>query len=246
MKFAPHILGAALCSAPLASAFFAPSTLTRHVPPLPKTARAPSPSSSTRLHSSTSPSSSSINNVVLSPSTSDPAAFDSYAIGTPRVHRYLRDSNDSDEAEYVMWYHGRCTNLNDPKNNLPPLSTGRIGRATSRNGLVWTKCEVGSGSEANSPPGVSLGLNEESWWNFDTSHVGKYRQEMKECRVNSTIMCGGGGFAGCCNSIRMVCTTFTQKCFIFSILPSQPFRQVWDRSCSPCRRPRCWPREECI
>ena len=171
MKFTPHILGVALSSAPLASAF-APTT--HHVPPLSKAERAPSPSSSTRLHSSTSPSSSSINNVVLSPSTSDPAAFDSYAIGTPRVHRYLRDTaSTTDEAEYVMWYHGRCTNLNSAENNLPPLSTGRIGRATSRNGLVWTKCEVGSGSEASSPPGVSLGLNEESWWNFDTSHVGK-------------------------------------------------------------------------
>ena len=112
-----------------------------------------------------------MNNVVLSPSE-DPAAFDSYAIGTPRVHRYLRDANDSDEAEYVMWYHGRCQDLNHPDKNLPPLSTGRIGRATSRNGLVWTKCPIGSGSETNSPPGVSLGLNDESWWNFDTSHVG--------------------------------------------------------------------------
>ena len=173
MKFAPHILGAALCSAPFVSAF-APTT---HHALLPKTARPPSPpTTSTRLHSSTSPSppSASVNNVVLSPSTSDPSAFDSYAIGTPRVHRYLRDTaSTTDEAEYVMWYHGRCTNLNSAENNLPPLSTGRIGRATSRNGLVWTKCEVGSGSEASSPPGVSLGLNEESWWNFDTSHVGK-------------------------------------------------------------------------
>ena len=52
----------------------------------------------------------------------------------------------------------------------PPLSTGRIGRATSRNGLVWTKCDKGSGSETY--PAVSLGLNEESWWSFDTAHVG--------------------------------------------------------------------------
>ena len=157
MKFTSPILCVALSSAPLASAF-APSA--HHVP---------RPSSATRLHSSTS--SSAVNNVVLSPSE-DPAAFDSYAIGTPRVHRYLRDANDSDEAEYVMWYHGRCQDLNHPDQNLPPLSTGRIGRATSRNGLVWTKCPIGSGSETSSPPGVSLGLNDESWWNFDTSHVG--------------------------------------------------------------------------
>ena len=71
-----------------------------------------------------------------------------------------------------MWYHGRCQDLNSPDKNLPPLSTGRIGRATSRNGVVWTKCPLGSGDEAHSPPGVSLGLNAESWWNFDTAHVG--------------------------------------------------------------------------
>jgi predicted GH43/DUF377 family glycosyl hydrolase len=67
------------------------------------------------------------------------------------------------------WYHGRNTDL-DSDNKLPPLSTGRIGRATSRNGLHWEREEVGSASE--DVVGVSLGLNKESWWGFDTAHVG--------------------------------------------------------------------------
>ena len=141
---------------------------------------------STRLHFS---------NVVLRPSE-DPKAFDSGKIGSPRVHRYIRD-NDSSVAEYVMWYHGRSQEFPDDP-NLPPLSTGRIGmlraktkgshcqalvvisanastsfhagRAISKNGLVWEKCLEGSVSEDVSD--VSLGLNQESWWGFDTTHIG--------------------------------------------------------------------------
>lgn len=105
-------------------------------------------------------------NVVLSPST-DPEAFDSSKIGAARVHRYIRDGDD--DSEYVMWYHGRNHEF-DKENKLPPLSTGRIGRATSRNGLHWKRNTVGSESEDMT--GVSLGLNNESWWGFDTSHVG--------------------------------------------------------------------------
>lgn len=58
----------------------------------------------------------------------------------------------------------------DGESKLPPLSTGRIGRAVSRNGLHWEKEEIGSASE--DVKGVSLGLNKESWWGFDTAHVG--------------------------------------------------------------------------
>ena len=72
-----------------------------------------------------------------------------------------------------MWYHGRCQDLNQPDKNLPPLSTGRIGRATSRNGVVWTKCPLGSGDEAHSPPGVSLGLNSLALLSFVTLKLAK-------------------------------------------------------------------------
>lgn len=71
-----------------------------------------------------------------------------------------------------MWYHGRSMEMhnNNDDNKLPPLSTGRIGRATSRNGLIWQKDTIGSVSE--DIPGVSLGLNKDAWWSFDVAHCG--------------------------------------------------------------------------
>jgi len=104
-------------------------------------------------------------NRILSPST-DPKSFDSGQIGRPVVHRYIRNN---EESEYIMWYHGRGKNF-DTTDSLPPLSTGRIGMAYSKNGLFWEKSLVGSESEDMSD--VTLGLNKESWWGFDTAHVG--------------------------------------------------------------------------
>eukprot|EP00977_Amphora_coffeiformis_P012236 scaffold3028_cov174-Amphora_coffeaeformis.AAC.8 len=110
------------------------------------------------------------NNLVLEPST-DEEAFDSFKVGNARIHRYSRVDDPDSETEYVMWYHGRSKAMeNDKETKIPPLSTGRIGRATSRNGLIWQKDKVGSASE--DAPDVSLGLNKESWWGFDTAHVG--------------------------------------------------------------------------
>jgi hypothetical protein len=129
--------------------------------------------------SSSSSSSSRNSNVILRPSD-DPAAFDSFKVGNARVHRYSRDQPGDKmlgDTEYVMWYHGRSRQETSPAGStataaakLPPLSTGRIGRATSRNGLVWQKVVEGSASE--DAPDVSLGCNKESWWGFDTAHVG--------------------------------------------------------------------------
>lgn len=119
-----------------------------------------SPSSSSRLYLS--------NNVVLTPSTDDGKTFDSLKIGGCRIHRYARSDADT-TAEYVMWYHGRSIEQ-DEDTMLPPLSTGRIGRATSKNGLVFEKDRIGSSSE--DIDGVAVGLNHESWWGFDTAHVG--------------------------------------------------------------------------
>lgn len=112
-------------------------------------------------------------NVVLKPSE-DPAAFDSFKIGSARVHRYSRDEDADSKTEYVMWYHGRSQEMESgdaaATSTLPPLSTGRIGRAVSKNGLIWEKQLTGSFSE--DAPDVNLGLNKESWWGFDTAHVG--------------------------------------------------------------------------
>ena len=69
-----------------------------------------------------------------------------------------------------MWYHARDESISKAEESLPPLSTGRIGRATSRNGLIWERDEVGS-VDADIK-GVSLGLNTDSWWGFDTAHIG--------------------------------------------------------------------------
>lgn len=114
------------------------------------------------------------NNVVLRPSTDSPTAPDSFKIGNPRVHRY--DDGGKSDAAYVMWYHGRSVDFgnSDENDQLPPLSTGRIMRAVSRNGLVWKKCsdESSGASTSEDLDGVSLGLNRESWWGFDTAHVG--------------------------------------------------------------------------
>jgi hypothetical protein len=93
------------------------------------------------------------NNVVLRPSD-DTAAFDSLKLGGCRVHRYKRENDFDSETEYVMWYHGRSEEQ-DTKKDLPPLSTGRIGRATSKNGLSWKKDTIGSACE--DMDGVTVG-----------------------------------------------------------------------------------------
>ena len=111
------------------------------------------------------------NNVVLRPSE-NPNAFDSFKIGSARVHRYVREDyagGGESSAEYVMWFHGR-SKAHASDSSLPPLSTGRIGSATSLNGLQWEK--ITEGSLAEDVSDVSLGLNQESWWGFDTKHLG--------------------------------------------------------------------------
>jgi len=107
-------------------------------------------------------------NVVFRPSA-DHECFDSLKLGTARVHRYSDpDSSVLDDTEYCMWYNARDSELDEDR--LPPLSTGRIGRATSRNGLIWKRDEIGSLD--TDKKGTSLGLNTESWWGFDTAHLG--------------------------------------------------------------------------
>ena len=126
-------------------------------------------SKTTTLHSAV------VNNVVLRPTSDteeddeDTYIFDSLKIGGCRVHRYKSDEVGDADVEYVMWYHGRSKKLDEDK-SLPPLSTGRIGRAKSKNGLVFVKDRQGSSSE--DVEGVAVGLNQESWWGFDTAHVG--------------------------------------------------------------------------
>lgn len=156
MKWLSASLSLALCQA------WAPSKISSSY--LPSSRQTSTSSHTTHLYQSSSDY-----NVVFRPS-SDNDSFDSLKIGTARVHRYSDPSNSIDDSEYIMWYHARDATLNSPDKSLPLLSTGRIGRATSRNGLIWERDEVGSVDADKT--GVSLGLNTDSWWGFDTAHVG--------------------------------------------------------------------------
>ena len=69
-----------------------------------------------------------------------------------------------------MWFHGQSKTVQQDDPSLPSLSTGRIGCATSLNGLQWQK--VTDGSLAEDVSDVSLGLNQESWWGYDAKHLG--------------------------------------------------------------------------
>ncbi len=110
--------------------------------------------------------------------SNQPDAFDSLKVGSPCIHRY--NSNDGkskgeaeEEVEYWMWYHGRSIVEGEENKSLAPLSTGRIGLAFSRNGLHWERQSdnIGTLTEENMA-GVTLGKNTDSWWAFDTAHVG--------------------------------------------------------------------------
>lgn len=81
------------------------------------------------------------------------------SLGMPKVHRYLRDDGES----WAMWFQGRDDEI-DPE--VVSLSTGRIYRATSDDGLAWTidKC--------SGPGGASFDIDTEQWWGFDTAHIG--------------------------------------------------------------------------
>jgi len=81
------------------------------------------------------------------------------SLGMPRVHRYARD----DGEEWVMWFQGRDDDIAE---EVVSLSTGRIFRATSNDGLRW---EIEKGQQTN---GASLDVDTDAWWGFDTAHVG--------------------------------------------------------------------------
>ena len=61
-----------------------------------------------------------------------------------------------------MWFHARDEAIKADG----CLSSGRIYRANSQDGLSWT-LEEGLGQR-----GSSLDVNEDEWWGFDTAHLG--------------------------------------------------------------------------
>ena len=76
----------------------------------------------------------------------------------------------------VMWFQGRDDGIDK---EVVSLSTGRIYKATSEDGLKWT-LESGPGACES-----SLDVNEEEWWSFDTAHLGLggecYRGLSEDC-----------------------------------------------------------------
>ena len=94
----------------------------------------------------------------LSP-VATPGAWDAVSLGGPRVI-------GSEGAGYTMFYHYRP--VADAENaELPPLSTGRVGRATSRDGFAWERQSDGLGAG-----GSVVSANTDDWYWFDSGHVG--------------------------------------------------------------------------
>ena len=91
-----------------------------------------------------------------------------------------------------MWFQGRDEEIED---EVVSLSTGRIYKASSPDGLKWT-LEAGPGTRQ-----ASLDVNEEEWWGFDTAHVGlgdvllNYSDKVSEWV---------GGWVGGCESFELI------------------------------------------
>jgi len=88
-----------------------------------------------------------------------PKQFGAHDLGGPRVV-------PAEGGGYTLWYHYRP--LEDAANpELPPLSTGRVARATSEDGLEFTPRADGLGAG-----GSTLSANTDDWFWFDSGHVG--------------------------------------------------------------------------
>jgi len=83
------------------------------------------------------------------------------SVGAPVVHRYLRD----DGEDWSMWFHARDSGI-DANLASSALGTGRVHKASSKDGLVWVPDE---GLGVN---GCALDVNTDEWWGFDAAHLG--------------------------------------------------------------------------
>ncbi|KAG8459335.1 hypothetical protein KFE25_012971 [Diacronema lutheri] len=81
------------------------------------------------------------------------AGFDDKVIGSACVRRFVND----DGEQWLMWYSARGRDF-DP--DVLSIATGRIGLATSTDGVSWTR------------EGAVLSENRDEWFFFDTAHVG--------------------------------------------------------------------------
>ena len=95
--------------------------------------------------------------VALTMPFATPATWKVHTLGGPRVAKV--------DGAYTLFYHYRpLEDKDDPE--LPPLSTGRIGRATSPDGLEWEVQHDGLGE------GGSSVSKAEDWFQHDCGHVG--------------------------------------------------------------------------
>ena len=95
--------------------------------------------------------------VSLKMNFASPETWKVHTLGGPRVAKV--------DGAYTLFYHYRpLEDKDDPE--LPPLSTGRIGRATSPDGLEWEVQHDGLGE------GGSSVSKAEDWFQHDCGHVG--------------------------------------------------------------------------
>lgn len=95
-----------------------------------------------------------------SPPPDEVGWFDGQLVGSCVVKRF---SDEMRGDRWMMWYSGRSGQI---ANEVVQETTGCIGLAQSNDGVVWERL---AGDETG---GSCLAPNDESWWCFDTMHVG--------------------------------------------------------------------------
>ncbi len=88
--------------------------------------------------------------------------FDGQQMGSCVVKRFV---DEMVGERWMMWYSARSDGFGADQ-NLVSTPTGRVGLAQSTDGIVWERL---AGDES---AGSCLAPNDESWWAFDTTHVG--------------------------------------------------------------------------
>ncbi|KAJ1637894.1 hypothetical protein T492DRAFT_271469 [Pavlovales sp. CCMP2436] len=111
--------------------------------------------------------------LVLAPSSA--SSFEDKILGGMCVRRFLSD----DGEKWYMWYSARGADF-DPE--VVSLSTGRIGLATSSDGVSWNR------------EGAVLTENKDEWFFFDTTHVGIGDVQVMSSQSEKT---GGVGMYWC-------------------------------------------------
>lgn len=89
--------------------------------------------------------------LVLAPSRT--AGFDDKVVGSACVRRFVYDEGES----WMMWYSARGEDFDQ---EVLPIATGKIGLATSEDGISWKR------------EGPVLTSEDSDWYWFDTTHVG--------------------------------------------------------------------------